>query len=99
MKTLVQISIVIGMLLVGNVILHYAQELWHSESNEKIESLELKMSELDDKIKMYEAKSDDQDGLSEYEYGIYEDAIDQYNIYVDEINELYEKTGTRYYIR
>ena len=51
------------------------------------------MSDFDDKIKMYEAKSDDQDGLSEYEYGIYEDAIDQYNIYVDEINELHEKQG------
>ena len=49
------------------------------------------MSELDDKIKMYEAKSDDQDELSKYEYRIYEDAIDQCNIYVDEINELYEK--------
>jgi hypothetical protein len=99
MKILIQISIVIVTLLVGNVILHFAQELWHSGSNEKIESLESKMSELDNTIKMYEAKSDYRDGLSEYEYKIYEDAIDQYNIYVDEINELYEKTGTRYYIR
>ena len=99
MRILIQISVVIAVLLVGNVILHFTQELWHSESNEKIESLEIRMSNLDDKIKMYERKSDYQDGLSEYEYKIYEDAVDQYNEYVDEINKLYEKTGTRYYIR
>lgn len=99
MRILIQISVVIAVLLVGNVILHFAQEFWHSESNEKIESLEIRMSNLDDKIKMYERKSDAQDGLSEYEYKIYEDAVDQYNEYVDEINKLYEKTGTRYYIR
>jgi hypothetical protein len=94
----IQILLVVGFFMLVNVVLHFGQEVWHSGTDTKIESIEIKLTALEGKIKYYEQKNEGQ-GLSSNEYTAYDSLIETYNIHVEEINELYQKTGTRYYIR
>jgi len=94
----IQILLVVVFFMLVNVVLHFGQEVWHSGTDAKIEAIEMELSALEKKINYYEQKNKGQ-GLSSNEYTAYESLIDTYNIHVEEINELYQKTGTRYYIR
>ena len=97
-RIIIVVAPILVFLLIANTVLHFGQEIWHSGSNQKIEQIESEMATIENVIKDYERKGELR-GLEDFEYNVYESLIEEYNILVDEVNELREKTGTRYYIK
>lgn len=95
---LLQLVFVIGFLLVVNVVLHYGQDIWHNNSNQRIEQIESELKKLEQVINTYE-RINDSGKITGKQYGYYKLKINEYNELVDELNRLYKKTGTRYYVR
>lgn len=95
---LLQLVFVIGFLLVVNVVLHYGQDIWHNNSNQRIEQIESELKKLERVINTYE-RINDSEKITGKQYENYKLKINEYNELVDEVNKLYKKTGTRYYVR
>ena len=95
---IVTISVVVGLVTLMNLGLHYGQELWHKEDQERLDVLK-------EEIQSLRARMDTLHGVIEIVESPSQSDVDRYNEMVgvcnekiEEANLLAEKVGTKYRI-
>jgi hypothetical protein len=95
---IVAVSIFAGIMAVLNLGLHYGQEFWHKEDQQRLDLIKKDLELSEGKLARLERSIKASDFSNERQIDNYNELADAYNAKIKEANTLSENIGSKYYI-
>jgi hypothetical protein len=96
---IVTIAVVVGIITLMNLGLHYGQDLWHKEDNERLDVLKEEIQSLRARMDALHGVIEIVESPSQSDVDRYNEMVADCNEKIDEANSLAEKVGTKYRLR